>query len=71
MVRSPPARRCWPERHVTITFGRFTLPQLLSFIAAADGLVGRYGPLHLAAVVSIHALSIYLSPERASINAKR
>ena len=48
------------ERHVTDTFGRFALPQLLSFIAAADGLVGPgTGPLHLAAVLSIHALGIY------------
>jgi ADP-heptose:LPS heptosyltransferase len=58
------------ERHVTDTFGRFTLPQLLSFIAAADGLVGPgTGPLHLAAVLGIHALGIY--PGRDSMNGKR
>jgi ADP-heptose:LPS heptosyltransferase len=58
------------EPNVTDTFGRFTLPQLLALIAAADGLVGAgTGPLHLAAVLGIHALGIY--PGRDSINGKR
>jgi ADP-heptose:LPS heptosyltransferase len=58
------------ERHVTATFGQFNLSQLMAFIAAADGLVGAgTGPLHLAAVLGIHALGIY--PGRDSINGKR
>lgn len=56
--------------NVTDAFGRFSLPQLLAFIAAADGLVGAgTGPLHLAAVLGIHALGIY--PARDSINGRR
>ena len=55
--------------NVTDAFGRFSR-QLLAFIAAADGLVGAgTGPLHLAAVLGIHALGIY--PARDSINGRR
>jgi heptosyltransferase III len=58
------------EPHVTDTFGRFDLSQLLAFIAAADGMVSAgTGPVHLAAVLGIHALGVY--PGRDSINAKR
>ena len=40
--------------------GQLSLPQLLSFIAAADGLVaGSTGPLHLAAALGRHALGLY------------
>ena len=40
--------------------GQLTLPQFISFIAAADGLVaGSTGPLHLAAALGRHALGIY------------
>lgn len=57
-------------RHVTDTFGRFNILQLMAFIAAADGMVGAgTGPLHLAGVLGIHALGIY--PGRDSINGKR
>ncbi|HVT35578.1 MAG TPA: glycosyltransferase family 9 protein [Nevskiaceae bacterium] len=55
---------------VTPLFGRFTLPQFISFIAAADGMVAAStGPLHLAAALGRHALGIY--PSRAGLNAKR
>jgi ADP-heptose:LPS heptosyltransferase len=58
------------EPHVTDTFGRFSLSQLLAFISAADGMVSAgTGPVHLAAVLGIHALGVY--PGRDSINAKR
>ena len=58
------------EPNVTDAFGRFTLPQLLAFIAAADGIVSAStGPLHLAAVLGIHALGIF--PGRLSLNGKR
>ncbi len=40
--------------------GQLTLPQFISFIAAADGLVaGSTGPLHLAAALGRHALGLY------------
>ncbi|MBD2723222.1 glycosyltransferase family 9 protein [Hymenobacter armeniacus] len=40
--------------------GQLDLPQLLAFIAAADGLVaGSTGPLHLAAALGRHALGLY------------
>ena len=40
--------------------GQLSLPQLLAFIAAADGLVaGSTGPLHLAAALGRHALGLY------------
>jgi len=40
--------------------GKLELPQFLSFIAAADGLVaGSTGPLHLAAALGRHALGLY------------
>jgi lipopolysaccharide heptosyltransferase III len=56
--------------NVTDAFGRFELPQLMAFIAAADGMVAAStGPLHLAAVLGIHALGIY--PGRAGFNAQR
>jgi len=50
----------WGQANVTDAFGRFGLSQLMAFIAAADGLVAAStGPLHLAAVLGIHALGIY------------
>lgn len=40
--------------------GQLTLPELLAFIGAADGLVaGSTGPLHLAAALGRHALGLY------------
>ncbi|AHJ99225.1 glycosyltransferase family 9 protein [Hymenobacter swuensis] len=40
--------------------GRLSLPQLIAFIGAADGLVaGSTGPLHLAAALGRHALGLY------------
>ena len=40
--------------------GRFTLPEFIAFVAAADGLVaGSTGPLHLAAALGRHALGLY------------
>ncbi|MDO7850462.1 glycosyltransferase family 9 protein [Hymenobacter convexus] len=40
--------------------GQLSLPQFISFIAAADGLVaGSTGPLHLAAALGCHALGLY------------
>jgi heptosyltransferase-3 len=40
--------------------GKFTLPEFIAFIAAADGLVaGSTGPLHLAAALGRHALGLY------------
>lgn len=40
--------------------GQLSLPQFISFIAAADGLVaGSTGPLHLAAALGRHALGLY------------
>jgi ADP-heptose:LPS heptosyltransferase len=58
------------EPNVTDVFGRFDLPQLLPFIAAADGMVSAStGPVHIAAVLGIHSLGIF--PARDSINGKR
>lgn len=40
--------------------GQLTLPELIAFIGAADGLVaGSTGPLHLAAALGRHALGLY------------
>ncbi len=40
--------------------GRLTLPQFISFIAAADGLVASgTGPIHLAAALGINALGMF------------
>lgn len=40
--------------------GQLSLPQLLAFVAATDGLVaGSTGPLHLAAALGRHALGLY------------
>ncbi|GAB3304806.1 glycosyltransferase family 9 protein [Hymenobacter tenuis] len=40
--------------------GQLSLPQLLAFIYASDGLVaGSTGPLHLAAALGRHALGLY------------
>ena len=40
--------------------GQLSLPQLLAFVAAADGLVaGSTGPLHLAAALGRHTLGLY------------
>jgi heptosyltransferase-3 len=40
--------------------GQLSLPELLAFINAADGLVaGSTGPLHLAAALGRHALGLY------------
>jgi heptosyltransferase-3 len=45
---------------VTDLTGKLTLPQFMSFIAAADGLLASgTGPLHLAAALGIHALGIF------------
>jgi ADP-heptose:LPS heptosyltransferase len=58
------------ERSVTDAFGRFTLPQLLAFIAAANGMVSAStGPVHLASALGIHSLGIF--PGRDSLNGKR
>jgi heptosyltransferase-3 len=46
--------------YVTDLTGKLTLPQLLSFIGACDGLVAAStGPLHLAAALGIHALGLF------------
>jgi ADP-heptose:LPS heptosyltransferase len=55
----------WRQQHAAVLAGDLTgqlnLPQLLAFIAAADGLVaGSTGPLHLAAALGRHALGLYL-----------
>src|SRR5262249_62074976 len=69
MVR-PACPALLAEPNVTDAFGRFTLPQLLAFITAADGIVSAStGPVHLAAVLGIHALGIF--PGRDSLNGKR
>ncbi|RPD49889.1 lipopolysaccharide heptosyltransferase family protein [Hymenobacter sediminis] len=40
--------------------GQLTLPELIAFIAAADGLIaGSTGPLHIAAALGRHALGLY------------
>lgn len=45
---------------VTDMTGRLSLPQFISFIAAADGLVASgTGPIHLAAALGINALGMY------------
>lgn len=45
---------------VTNLTGKLTLPQFMSFIAAADGLLASgTGPLHLAAALGINALGIF------------
>ena len=45
---------------VTNLAGKLTLPQFMSFIAAADGLLASgTGPLHLAAALGINALGIF------------
>jgi ADP-heptose:LPS heptosyltransferase len=45
---------------VTDLTGRLTLAELISFIAATDGLVAAStGPLHLAAALGKHALGLY------------
>ncbi|HXB93879.1 MAG TPA: glycosyltransferase family 9 protein [Puia sp.] len=46
--------------HLTDMTGRLTLPEFISFIAGADGLVASgTGPLHLAAALGIHALGMF------------
>jgi ADP-heptose:LPS heptosyltransferase len=55
---------------VVDTFGRFSTGELLSFIGAADGVIGAgTGPVHIAAALGKHALGIY--PPLKSISAKR
>lgn len=54
----------WLQQHAPFLAGDLTgqlsLPQLLAFIATADGLVaGSTGPLHLAAALGRHALGLY------------
>lgn len=54
----------WLTQHAALLAGnltgQLTLPQLLAFIAAADGLVANStGPLHLAAALGRHALGLY------------
>ena len=54
----------WRQQHAPFLAadltGQISLPQLLAFIAAADGLVaGSTGPLHLAAALGRHALGLY------------
>jgi len=50
--------------------GKMTLPQLMSFIYQADGLLASgTGPLHMAAASGIHALGLF--PVSKSINALR
>ncbi|GAA4014848.1 glycosyltransferase family 9 protein [Hymenobacter fastidiosus] len=56
--------RPWLTEHATILAadltGKLSLPQLLAFIAGADGLVANStGPLHLAAALGRHALGLY------------
>ncbi|WP_324675588.1 glycosyltransferase family 9 protein [Hymenobacter sp. GOD-10R] len=56
--------RPWLDAHAAVLAGELTgklnLAQLLSFIAAADGLVAAStGPLHLAAALGRHALGLY------------
>jgi heptosyltransferase-3 len=48
--------------HVIDMTGKLTLPQFISFIAMADGLVASgTGPLHIAAESGIHALGLFPS----------
>ena len=54
----------WRARHAPFLAadltGQLSLPQLIAFLAAADGLVaGSTGPLHLAAALGRHALGLY------------
>ncbi|WP_426061289.1 glycosyltransferase family 9 protein [Hymenobacter sp. B1770] len=54
----------WLKQHAAFLAadmtGQLVLPQFLSFIAAADGLVaGSTGPLHLAAALGRHAVGLY------------
>ncbi len=50
--------------------GKMTLPQFMSFICKADGLLASgTGPLHMAAASGIHALGLF--PVSKSINALR
>jgi len=50
--------------------GKMTLPELMSFIDRADGLLASgTGPLHMAAASGIHALGLF--PTSKSINALR
>ena len=58
------ALRSWLTTYATALTadltGQLSLPQLLAFIQAADGLVAAStGPLHLAAALGRHALGIY------------
>jgi ADP-heptose:LPS heptosyltransferase len=56
--------------HVVDMAGKLTLPQFLSFIAQADGLLASgTGPLHVAAALGIYALGLFpplrpIHPER-------
>jgi ADP-heptose:LPS heptosyltransferase len=46
--------------HITDLSGKFSLAELISFIAAADALVAAStGPLHIAAALGKHAIGIY------------
>ena len=46
--------------HLTDMTGRLSLPQFISFIAGADGLVASgTGPLHLAAALGINSLGLF------------
>jgi ADP-heptose:LPS heptosyltransferase len=59
----------WGLPHVVDLMGRLSLAELISLIAAADGLVAAStGPLHIAAALGKHALGIYspLRSKRAS-----
>jgi heptosyltransferase-3 len=48
--------------HVLDMTGKMTLPQLIAFIAHADGLLASgTGPLHLAAAAGIHTLGLFPS----------
>jgi ADP-heptose:LPS heptosyltransferase len=53
----------WLEQnraYITDITGKLTLPELVSFIKACDGLVAAStGPLHLAAALGIHALGLF------------
>ncbi|MCC2548295.1 glycosyltransferase family 9 protein [Hymenobacter sp. BT175] len=54
----------WLQEHGPVLAGnltgRLSLPQLLAFIAGADGLVaGSTGPVHLAAALGRYALGLY------------
>jgi len=56
--------RAWLNEHAAFLTadltGQLSLPQLLAFLAATDGLVANStGPLHLAAALGRHALGLY------------